>query len=194
MALHSTATMTIANQGQERETKPDWWVKTERDLYRYAELEHTIRRQTIRLQELYARKEDGRRITSAGWGGAVPNDNYTPRKYHVEGAEQEETEPSAQGGKSEPWEMKITEQIADCEAEIRRAKEFREMMELAVDYEFAGEPEMKEIIRIYYWMGLPKGKARRQVMERLYMAKPTVYRRVAAIVRRMARLLGHKKD
>ena len=72
-------------------------------------------------------------------------------------------------------------------------QEFREMVELAVDYEFSGEPDNKEFIRLYYWSGLRKRIGREVIMAELHLSRSTFYDWRGQIVERMARVLGHKK-
>lgn len=176
MAFFCEAGVNISDT--EKGKKGGWREETEQDLYRYARYEHAIRRLELRLGELTARMDDGRRIVSA-----VP-DVETGFPAIRRGVRW-------RGGSGMAFEEYIVTEVADIMGKIGRMTAFREMMEMAVDYEFTAEPEKKAFIRLYYWAGLSKGDARREAMKKLHLSRQTSYNWQENIVSRMARVLGH---
>lgn len=143
--------------------RPDWEVETDRDLYRYAQYGHAIRRQLMRLEEL----REGRRLVA--------------RYVRMEGQKVLS---------SAPAEEKIVQEILELEKRIKFYREFRETIELAIDYAWQ-DREHKRFIELYWWSGLPKTQARNLVMHEMFLSRRTFYRWREEILFRMAQLLGY---
>jgi len=144
--------------------RQDWEVKTDRDLYRYAQYGYAIKRQLIRLEEL----REGRRLIAV-----------------YERREGQKTAPS-----SSAVEEKIVQEILEIEKRIKFYQEFRETIELAIDYAWQ-DREHKKFIELYWWSGLPKTQARNLVMHEMFLSRRTFYRWREEILFRMAQLLGY---
>ena len=143
--------------------RPDWEVETDRDLYRYAQYGYAIKRQLMRLEEL----REGRRLAA---------------KYEKMEGQRVSLSVTA--------EEKIVQEILEIEKRIKFYQEFRETIELAIDYAWQ-DREHKKFIELYWWSGLPKTQARNLVMHEMFLSRRTFYRWREEILFRMAQLLGY---
>lgn len=143
--------------------RPDWEVETDKDLYRYAQYGYAIKRQLMRLEEL----REGRRLVA---------------KYEKMEGQRVSLSVTA--------EEKIVQEILEIEKRIKFYQEFRETIELAIDYAWQ-DREHKKFIELYWWSGLPKTQARNLVMHEMFLSRRTFYRWREEILFRMAQLLGY---
>lgn len=151
---------------------PDWWVKTDKDLYRYQRTKISIARANQEIEDLEELIQEGRR-TIPGWyaeaiGVAV--------------------QANSQGQQEEA----IVSRLNECQDKLKRLNAFKDMMEAAIDLEFAGQFDKRRFIALYWWSNWPKSIARKLVMNELsFLTHKTFYDWRADIIRRMARILGH---
>jgi hypothetical protein len=168
---------------------PEWWIKTDKDLYRYKRCEIAIKRANQEIEELEDRIEEGRHITPGWYGEAVEDDNYSGRAIY--------SGPSRGGligqiQTREQEEERIILRLAECRDKVKQLRAFRDIIEAAIDLEFAGQFDKRRFIELYWWSGWPKGTAKKLVMGELqFLTHKTFYDWRTDIIRKMAKVLGH---
>lgn len=150
---------------------PEWWVKTDKDLYRYARTKIAIQRANQEIEELEELLNEGRR-TIPGWYVNAVGMAQTHNRIQQEEA--------------------IVLRLAECRYKVKQLQAFRDIIEAAIDLEFAGQFDKRRFIELYWWSGWPKGIAKKLVMDELqFLTHKTFYDWRADIIRKMAKALGH---